>query len=287
LPGQERRARGRNAGETTSQRSCVIFISTPNGDDDDRRDEMSRLVYMRRGIAPALGVLALAAAVAGCDTAAHAAPPAKSVTVHVTKTTAPAKTATPATTVPSTTPTTPTTPPPPATAVEYVAPVNSSGILAGGYNVSQTASGTCGPGSDSVSAAVYRCFYGNYVADPCWATKSDGVPTNSVLCLENPWSTSVVEVKTKGLLSSNAGPTNLSYPWGVKLTNGLECLAVQGAHGNYQGQDINYSCGTYGLELLGMADRSGAMWSFQSVNFSGTTFVAGPTVEVQTAWFAA
>ena len=175
------------------------------------------------------------------------------------------------------------------TAVDYIAPVSANGELAPNLTVSETLNGTCEPGSDAVSnAPVYRCFAKNGIYDPCWAVASSQTPTASVACW-GPWSTTVIEIVTPGLSASPYEATNLDYPLGVQLTSGQQCIAMQGAHGEADGQAINYGCGTTigGLQLLGTPDRSAPLWKFEGVSDNGDGGYGSPqTVYVSLAFFA-
>jgi hypothetical protein len=87
----------------------------------------------------------------------------------------------------------------PKTAVVFVAPVNSHEQPVKGLPVTKTVFGPCGSGSDSVGGHVYRC---PDAGDPCWAVNSNVIPTDTVLCMEAPWSTSVVKDITTGLVGN-------------------------------------------------------------------------------------
>ena len=98
----------------------------------------------------------------------------------------------------------------------------------------------CVPGSDSVGDA-YRCFSGNGIHDPCWA--DDGSPsTPTVVCQQEPWDTSVTQFTVpSGLEPFDQNlPIDRNYPWGVQLTDGERCIALQGAHDNYDGSVVDY-----------------------------------------------
>ncbi len=173
------------------------------------------------------------------------------------------------------------------TKVIYVAPVDGKGNPMTSLTVSTVVRGSCEDGSDVVSLKVYRCFFANYVADPCWAVTDQKPPLKSALCMEQPWAKTIVRVDTQGLPSGNTSePINLDFPWGVQLTTGLKCLALQGAHDIYAGQTVNYSCGHSGTSLLGRIDRTGSLWSFESADWNGTNYVLGTTVHVEVAWYA-
>src|SRR5438552_2712276 len=78
-----------------------------------------------------------------------------------------------------------------ATRVIYVAPVDASGDQVEGLTIARTVHGHCEPGSDSVSGPTYRCFFGNFIEDPCWA---DVAVAGSVLCMTQPWTTTIVRI---------------------------------------------------------------------------------------------
>ena len=112
------------------------------------------------------------------------------------------------------------------------------------------------------------------------------IPTATVLCMTEPWQTSVVKIVTPGLPGvSAASGTDLDFPWAVQLTTGQRCLAVQGAHSDYKGKAIDFGCQNSGLELLRGVDRSRALWSYQSVQQNGSALAPGPAVYVSIAWF--
>ena len=180
----------------------------------------------------------------------------------------------------------PTAPAGPVTSVVYVAPVGSLEQPVPGLPVSRTLDGSCVSGSDSVQGPVYRCFSGNYVYDPCWAAATATIPTAAVLCMTAPWQASVVKIVTPGLPGvSAASGTDLDFPWAVQLTTGQRCLAVQGAHDHYNGKAVDFGCQGSGLGLLRGADRSRALWSYQSVQQDGSARTPGPAVYVSIAWF--
>jgi hypothetical protein len=170
------------------------------------------------------------------------------------------------------------------TKVVYVAPVSRSGQPRPSVRVLLDVRGSCEPGSDSVPGPTYRCFEANSILDPCWADRSH---TGSVLCMEEPWSETVIQLDTGHPLAASNYPVpkSLGYPWGVKLANGEECLAEQGAHDMFRGRVVDYSCGhTFHLVLLrGM--HSHQPWSFDSAIWTGQSYVAGPRETVKLAWY--
>ena len=181
---------------------------------------------------------------------------------------------------------------PSGTVIRYAAPVVTGGFASPALAVSDLGSGSCNPGSDVITGvSVYRCFAGNLVIDPCWATTSADATSSSGLCMQAPWSTSGEKVEASGLTAGTArSKLNLDDPWAVQLTSGQRCLAAQGAHEKYQGSPLNYGCASSGgspaITLLGSPDRTTAYWTFKSVALSGTQMVPGPTATVAVAWFA-
>ncbi len=172
-----------------------------------------------------------------------------------------------------------------ATKVIYVAPVNRGGERLPGVRILLDVRGHCEPGSDSVPGPTYRCFEANSILDPCWA---DRAHAGSVLCMEEPWSATAVQLNTgRRLPASNYPvPKSLGYPWGVKLANGEECIADQGAHDMFQGRFVDYSCGhAFHLVLLRGIHQSQEPWSFDSAIWMGDSYVAGPRQAVKVAWY--
>jgi hypothetical protein len=173
----------------------------------------------------------------------------------------------------------------PATKVVYVAPVDHSGRPLAAVRITlHLLGGQCEPGSDSVPGPVYRCFVGNSILDPCWADREHA---RAVLCVQEPWSQTAVELGTHGLLtSSQPVPRSLSYPWGVQLANGEKCLADQGAHDEYRGRVVDYACGhRFHLVLLRGIHQSHEPWTYDSAIWTGSEYITGPTETVRIAWY--
>jgi hypothetical protein len=174
-----------------------------------------------------------------------------------------------------------------ATQVVYAAPVNASGDQVEGLTVARTVQGHCEAGSDSVPGPTYRCFFGNFIEDPCWA---DAAVAGSVLCMAQPWSKTVVRIDVNELEPSPSPvPKSLSYPWGVELTTGEKCIAFQGAHDSYRGRVVDYGCdGAYlhsGRVLLRGMHRSRPLWSFDSAWWTGRRYQPRKRVQVRIAWY--
>jgi len=179
-------------------------------------------------------------------------------------------------------------PPQPGTELAEVAPVDAREQPVPGLTVSQTGDGTCEGGSDSVTGAPdYRCFSGNFVYDPCWAVASSTTPTKSVLCMTDPWDSSVVKIVTTTPLTET-GPAKPDYsiPWAVRLTSGQQCLGAQGAHSQYAGQPVDFYCTGSNMVLLGGIDQSAPTWTMKSLLSNGAGgFSTESTVQVSLAWY--
>jgi hypothetical protein len=182
---------------------------------------------------------------------------------------------------------------PAATKVVYVAPVDPSGKALPSDIVLISTKGSCEPGSDSVPGPVYRCFNDdNTVLDPCWAVTSGLLGPSphhrSVLCMPWPWSWIVVRLDSTTALpaSTQPVPPGTSFPWGVHLANGENCLAAQGAHDQYRGRVVDYYCGsTFRLVLLRGMHQTTEPWTFDSAIWSGKSYSPGPTETVRIAYY--
>jgi pimeloyl-ACP methyl ester carboxylesterase len=156
--------------------------------------------------------------------------------------------------------------------------------------IDKGAASSCSPGSDSVGDA-YRCFSGNGVYDPCWADQTRP-STTAVICQRAPWDTTVTRLTLAQALAPFPGPPmpiDRNAPWGVQLTTGERCLAAQGAHDNFNGRVVDYTCGSsYDHVLLRGIHWDGQRATFDSAYYSSgaNTYRRGPTVTVATAWYA-
>jgi hypothetical protein len=186
----------------------------------------------------------------------------------------------------------------PGTQVLEVAPVDSNHLPVAGVRVNSGGmEASCSAGSDSVGNA-YRCFAGHVVYDPCWRDDSDAaVP--AVLCQERPWDKRVVRLTLgqRGLDPFHDPPLRVAslQPWGVELTTGERCLAVQGSHSTLRTPHgrrvIDYRCWDRAgkldkHELLRGIDRP--RWRINSVVYAKGR--RGPyafvKLRIVTAWYA-
>jgi len=170
-----------------------------------------------------------------------------------------------------------------------VAPVLADGQPVAGERITDRGTAQCEAGSDSAGQA-YRCFSQNVVYDPCWLDNAD--PSQAtVLCQEQPWSTQITRFSIPaGGLEAFLGPPqpiDPGSPWGVQLSDGERCLAVQGTHDSFDGKVVDYACGAnYDHVLLRSLDRSSSSWTYQSAYFDGTGYHPGPVEHVSIAWYA-
>lgn len=175
------------------------------------------------------------------------------------------------------------------TAVIDTAPVTAAGLPEPGDAITSRGAAQCEAGSDSAPQA-YRCFSAGGIEDPCWLDNADpGQAT--VLCQQQPWSTQTarLSVPAGGLQSFPGPPAAISpgFPWGVQLSDGERCIAVQGTHDSFSGKIVDYACGAGGDHvLLRSLDRSSPSWTYQSAYYHGTSYAPGPVEHVSTAWYA-
>jgi hypothetical protein len=185
-------------------------------------------------------------------------------------------TATPATTRPA--------PAGGATKILIVSPRDATGGPRPGLHVVQELhGGECTPGGSQQVVGAFRCMSGDGVADPCWSTPATGA--SAVLCLVEPWSDDAYRIDGVTGLDGPAGDVggDDGPPWGVELATGARCELLTGAHSVLAGRAIDYSCSD-GHVVLRDLDRSHPVWKADTAT-GGPTPVAGPAVEVRTAWF--
>lgn len=167
------------------------------------------------------------------------------------------------------------------TQVVKVSPTTASGALQSGYSIASTVQkAKCEAGSD-VLAGVYRCFAGNFVYDPCWALAT--APTPAVVCLAAPWATKATQLDLSAPLeASEPGPLIV---WGIKLTTGQRCAALQGAHGSFKGRFVNFACNRR-LDLLGKPDRAHARWTIRELRLGAHGHESyGPVEGIDKVWY--
>ncbi len=152
---------------------------------------------------------------------------------------------------------------------------------------------SCGAGSDS-AGNTYRCFSSHGVYDPCWTDDADPAAP-AVLCQLQPWDTQVRRfgLAQGGLEPFLSAPTSSVHtsPWGVQLTTGERCIALQGAHDAFDGgrRIVDYACGrTYRQVLLRGIARGHGAWTIRRASYDARhrRYRLGPSVRIATAWYA-
>lgn len=248
----------------------------------------SRKQFMKHGLAAVLGACVLA----GCGSASTEA--AATITRTVTAqsptiTTSTSSSSSSTVTLAAATSTVTATSAAASTDLQNTRPVTKTSVPAPGLRIVAGGSATCEASSEAVPNA-YRCFAGNAVDDPCWADLTQGIPA-SVVCQEYPWQTTLTRLTlSQGGLSPflQAAPArNLSFPWGVQLSDGLRCVVAQGAHDSAFGKVIEYTCPGSSTQLLSTMTIAHGLGSFRTVSYHqpSNTFAHGPTETVKTAWY--
>jgi hypothetical protein len=169
------------------------------------------------------------------------------------------------------------------TAVTHVRPVDGHGRLRTGYTVKRTLHhGMCQAGSEATNSA-YRCFAGNSVVDPCWASFSK----KFVYCLSSPFGFKVTEIRvTKGYQNDGLSKKPSKLPWGVQTSDGTQCIFAQGASSVVKGKRVNYFCGTSDNNVLvGTVHRGGKVWTIDGAKQTATGFKLTDRVSLTRAVF--
>ena len=130
--------------------------------------------------------------------------------------------------------------------------------------------GTCVDTYTTAGDIAYRCGHRHGIYFPCW--RDGPMRTEVVLCTYDPWATSVVMLRSPGLLLY-PGVTYLDdpySPWAVELTTGERCSLMQGAHDAiHRGRRtyvVDYYCEHSHLVLLRTL-RRGRVWRIGAARF--------------------
>jgi hypothetical protein len=180
------------------------------------------------------------------------------------------------------------------TQVVGVRPTNERGMLKHGYIITAHESVEEDPWTcqgSSVVAGAYRCPAEHGIFDPCWPL--GGITSaHDVFCLRAPWQHTVTEVSFRGHLElPTPYPCEPLFIWGVRLSNGGRCVALQGAVGMFHGTPIGFGCGGSELELLGVPNMAHALWTIREVYLHQTTqapyyyHTYGPIGRIAVAWY--
>jgi hypothetical protein len=167
------------------------------------------------------------------------------------------------------------------TAVHFFEPYTATG-LSSSVKVTRTSSGYCWIGSNvAEDPNAYRCFIGNEIVDPCFASPFVNSPT-AVVC-GDPWD-GVIQLRlTKSLPSRSLRDSNVDpqVGWLLQLANGSRCQISGGATGSVDGVRVAYACS--GSAQAGALIWTGEPWRVEFIAKGATK----PTSEVvSVAWGA-
>lgn len=127
----------------------------------------------------------------------------------------------------------------PGTATVHFHPYDQAGKLT--VAVADDVRGECWTTSIAApSPNAYRCFQGNKILDPCFATPQPSTPPQ-VACLAAPWARAVV-LRVSGKLPARASSTAAARPWALQLHNGVRCVASTGTVPAVAGVNLTYHC---------------------------------------------
>lgn len=171
--------------------------------------------------------------------------------------------------------------PSPVTKVRRVSPLDGRGVLRPPFSVGASSRGYCWTTSFE-NGALFRCFRGNLIEDPCW--KEAG--RRSVVCLAVPWTTTVTRLR----LTRRLPPAGSALPrlWALRLGGdvGVNCLASQGASGAVGKLGISYFC-KRGWVLLGNGpDRSQPLWTMPTARRVAGEYRLRGAKPIPVAWKA-
>ena len=126
--------------------------------------------------------------------------------------------------------------------------------------------GSCSDiGYTYVGGIGYRCGSGNLLFDACF--RGGPGQTEYVICVERPWQTNVVRLRSPGLLfyPGDTFTAAADYPWGIVLSDGNRCSVFQGAHDSVRARGrtyvVDYYCKRGHVALMREGIRRGRVWS--------------------------
>ncbi|NQX16848.1 hypothetical protein [Rathayibacter sp. VKM Ac-2857] len=180
-----------------------------------------------------------------------------------------------------------------STEVRQLNVVDYNGALRTGYEISETASGSCGAESMRlVGQNAYRCAFDSQLADPCLA-RDEGL---SVFCLSDPWTMSGVLIELDTPVTRDPSQTEdaSGTPWALQVADPRDdrttwrCLSSEGnATSEVSGNRSSWSCVTQ--DGSGMAHalndvikNDAGPWR---VLFSDETAPDIIEADIVTAWF--
>jgi hypothetical protein len=126
---------------------------------------------------------------------------------------------------------------------------------------------------------AWRCEAEGKTYDPCFVKA--GTNRTEALCPQSPWIGDSVQIMVRTPLNNELNQTldmSQAYPWGIELSNGERCLAIDSAK-LYDEMPIRYRCTNKKL-LVGHLQRCKNVWSMLEKTPEGVI-----TVELVKAWF--
>ncbi len=136
------------------------------------------------------------------------------------------------------------------------------GTLSPRFHVAARGRGYCWTASLATQTAhAYRCFEGNAILDPCFASASQA---KSVACFISPWRPVTMLTLTRRLPQIAPPPPGPQLPWAILTGDGRHCVYMTGATAPVGGERINYGC-TDGSYLVGDPNTSQPLWRIRSV----------------------
>ncbi|MGC9221540.1 MAG: hypothetical protein ACP5H2_09365 [Solirubrobacteraceae bacterium] len=136
------------------------------------------------------------------------------------------------------------------------------GTLAPEFHVAARGDGYCWTASLAAQTPhAYRCFEGNMILDPCFASSAHA---HSVACFISPWRPVTILTLTRRLPRTAPLPPGPQLPWAILTADGRHCVYMTGATAPVGGERINYGC-TGGSFLVGNPDTRQPLWRIRSV----------------------
>jgi hypothetical protein len=161
-------------------------------------------------------------------------------------------------------------------------PFAADGSLRDGLHATPAFGGGCSTGSFLVAGpGVFRCFEASFIHDPCYLDAGASNAVRSVVvCVETPWSRSVLRLRVRAPLDARFGTSPDGPPWALRLASGRRCVRLGGATTVVAGRRMNYACDR--RYLFGSPDRTRPTWRIRQAVTPGG--VGMRKVAIAAAW---